>query len=143
MTLSDKMIEKKARFPEVLRDSLGIVTNACLKLKIGRPTYYKWCREDPEFNAACDAVQEYTMDFVEGKLLELINEKHPAAIIFYAKTKGKNRGYVERMETTGAGGGAIKNEVEVLSGPDLETFERYRARERAKGVAEFKETQGV
>lgn len=142
MTLADKMAEKKAKFPEVLKESLGIVSHACVKLKIGRPTYYKWCKEDPEFNALCDEVQEYTMDFVEGKLLELIEEKHPAAIIFYAKTKGKNRGYVERMETTGKDGGAIKNEIE-LSGADLETLERARARERAKGVAEYKAAQGL
>ncbi len=142
MTLADKMAEKKARFPEVLKQSLGIVSHACAKLKVCRPVYYKWCKEDPEFNALCDEVQEDTMDFVEGKLLELIEEKHPAAVIFYAKTKGKNRGYVERMETTGAGGGAIKNEVQ-LSGADLETLERSRVRERAKGVHEYKIAQGL
>lgn len=142
MTRANQMAEKKAKFPEVLKECLGIVTNACLKLKISRPTYYQWCKDDPTFNAACDAVQEYTMDFVESKLLELIDEKHPAAIIFYAKTKGKNRGYVERFETTGKNGDPIKSEV-TLSGEATETFERARARERAKAVAEFKATAGL
>ena len=44
------------------------------------------------------------LDFAESKLYELVDDKHPTAIIFLLKTKGKDRGYVERQEFDIEGG---------------------------------------
>lgn len=142
MTLADKMADKKAKFPEVLKECLGIVSTACLKLKVSRPTYYQWCKDDPEFNAICDAIDEDVLDLGESVLHQLVKEKNVVATIFLLKTRGKKRGYIERNEITGKDGGAIKSEIE-LSGASLETFERARSRERAKAIAEFKATESV
>ena len=38
------------------------------------------------------------MDFAESHLYKLVKEGNPAATIFFLKTKGKARGYVERQE---------------------------------------------
>lgn len=64
---------------------------------INRSTYYKWRKEDPEFATAADEVQEAQIDFVESKLMGLINAGDTTATIFYLKTKGKKRGYSEKF----------------------------------------------
>jgi hypothetical protein len=42
--------------------------------------------------------KERFLDFLESKLVEQINGGNTTSIIFALKTKGKNRGYVERQE---------------------------------------------
>lgn len=37
-------------------------------------------------------------DFVENKLMELIKKENPAAVIFYAKTQLRGRGYIEKQD---------------------------------------------
>jgi len=88
----------KEAFPGILAESMGIVTTACKKAGIHHDTYHAWRRGDPEWAAKCDVAYDRAGDFVESKLYELINEKNAQAVIFYCKTKLKNRGYVERTE---------------------------------------------
>ena len=54
-------------------------------------------------------IREDSLDYVEGKLFENIDEGNTSSIIFYLKCQGISRGYVERVETTGADGGAIEH----------------------------------
>lgn len=42
---------------------------------------------------------EEQVDFAEEKLFENIGENDNTAIIFYLKTKGRHRGYIEKKET--------------------------------------------
>jgi hypothetical protein len=142
MTSVEKTADKKARFPEVLKDCLGIISTACQKLRMSRQLYYNWYNSDPEFKAACEEASEEVLDLGESVLHQLVKEKNVVATIFLLKTLGKKRGYVERLETTGKDGGAIKNEIE-LSGAALETFERARARARERDIAEFKASAGL
>jgi hypothetical protein len=53
---------------------------------------------DKAYRAAVDDIQEVAVDFAESHLHKLIKDGNPAATIFYLKTKGKGRGYVERQE---------------------------------------------
>lgn len=94
----DKNLSIKENFPEILCKAMGIVTNACKNAGICRDTYYDWRNSDPEFAAKCDKAHEYAGDFVESKLYELINDKNPASVIFYCKTKLSGRGYMEKKE---------------------------------------------
>ena len=89
---------KKKKFLEALREGRGIITYACQKIGISRKTYYDWYQNDIEFKMLADEVNNTTIDVVESKLLSAINEGNLTAIIFYLKTKGKKRGYVERTE---------------------------------------------
>ena len=83
---------------EALEKSLGIVTTACKQVGIGRTTFYNYYNDDLEFKAQVDDIANMSLDFAESKLLEQIKENSTAATIFYLKTIGKIRGYVEKQE---------------------------------------------
>jgi hypothetical protein len=83
---------------KALEKSMGIVTNACKIVKLDRTTFYRYYNEDEEFAKDVDNMQDYVLDFAESKLLENIKDKKETSIIFYLKTKGRKRGYVEKQE---------------------------------------------
>jgi len=89
---------RKKDLLDALERSLGIVSTACEKVGVDRKTHYNWMKDDPEYKEAVRAIEERTIDFAESHLHALIKDKNPAATIFFLKTKGKNRGYVERQE---------------------------------------------
>ena len=100
---------KKEDILQALEKTLGVVTTACKQVGIGRATFYRWLKEDKEFNEQVIAIQDVALDFAESKLHKLIRDENPTAIIFYLKTKGKKRGYIERQEI--AHDGAIESKL--------------------------------
>ena len=88
----------KANLLESLEKALGVVTTACKTAGCSRETFYKYCREDEEFKAKVEDISNITLDFAESQLHKQIMDGNTTATIFYLKTKGKNRGYVERSE---------------------------------------------
>ncbi len=105
---------KKEQFIEALEKSMGIMSQAAKKIGVERTTPYRWMREDEEFKDRCDEVQNVVLDFAETKLFELVQEGHPSATIFLLKTRGKERGYVERQEITGSDGKGLDVRIEVI-----------------------------
>ena len=97
---TDKTDTNKKAMVEALTKSLGIVSTACKSVNIARQTHYEWYKEDEAYRNDVDDVSEMAIDFVESKLFKLINEENPTAIIFFLKTKGKQRGYIEKSEVT-------------------------------------------
>ena len=93
-----KTDKKKKDFIEALRNNLGNITKACEAANIGRQTYYLWIDKDKEFKEDTQHIQESLLDLAENKLLENIESNENIAIIFYLKTKGKKRGYIEKQE---------------------------------------------
>jgi len=99
---------RKKAMLEALKVSFGIIAHAAQQVGINRTTHYLWIESDPEYKAAVADLKEYKKDFIESKLIKLINEGDTAATIFAAKTQLKDRGYVERSEITGADGGPVE-----------------------------------
>jgi pyruvate/2-oxoacid:ferredoxin oxidoreductase alpha subunit len=95
----------KANIITALEKSLGVVTTACKSVDISRMTFYEWYNNDEAFKKKVDSIQDIALDYAESQLHKRIKEGSDTAIIFYLKTKGKNRGYVERQE--------IKSDVKV------------------------------
>lgn len=89
---------KKERMVAALEKSLGIVTNAAKAVGISRNTHYRWMKEDTDYKKSVNDLDNVALDFAESKLHESIFEGNIAAIIFFLKTKGKVRGYIERQE---------------------------------------------
>jgi len=98
MAKTNKIQQTKIRLLEALEKSLGVVTTACRNAKVDRSTFYKYVNDDEGFAKSVKDVENVALDFVESKLHEQINGGVPSSTIFYLKTKGKKRGYVEREE---------------------------------------------
>lgn len=94
-TFSDTV---KSRMIEALTASLGVVTTACKKVGIDRSTHYKYYKEDAEYRKAVDDIADVALDFAESMLHQQIQGGEVSSTIFYLKTKGKKRGYIERTE---------------------------------------------
>lgn len=95
---TDRTAESKKAVLDALRNTLGIVTPAVEEVGIARSTFYRWMQEDTYFKTEVEDIQNVALDFAESKLLQSIKNGSDTATIFYLKTKGKKRGYVERTE---------------------------------------------
>jgi hypothetical protein len=91
------MAKDKQKFLEVFEKKLGNISSTCRSANVSRQTYYDWMK-DQAFSDQVGNVKESLIDLTEDKLLENINKGKTAEIIFYLKTKGKSRGYIEKQE---------------------------------------------
>ena len=96
----NKTEQHKKAVLEALEKSLGVVTTACKMAGIGRTQYYTWLKEDEEFRSFVEDIENITLDFAESQLHKQIKEGSTAATIFYLKTKGSKRGYIEKQDIT-------------------------------------------
>lgn len=119
--------ERKQAVIEALQKSLGIVTTACINAGVSRKQFYEWVKKDAEFAKAVEDIEDVTLDFVEGKLLQNVKDNDTQSILFYLKTKGKRRGYTERTE--------VKVELPTLNDnrTEEEVSEIFKARMRLNG----------
>ena len=76
----------------------GRISTAAESLKCPRKTVYDYIKRYPDLQGVVHDAREATIDHVESKLLKAINQGNVNAIIFFLKTQGKTRGYVERSE---------------------------------------------
>lgn len=124
--MSIKTKHNKKVLLDALEKSLGVVSSACMQAGISRKTYYEYYNTDEEFRKKADETADIALDFVESKLFERVKKGGDAAIIFYLKTKGKKRGYIERTETAD-----VTNEYKNMS-----QDERQREFEQAQEAIE-------
>jgi hypothetical protein len=94
----NKTEHSKKALLEALEKSLGVVTTACKIVGVGRTTYYDWYNSDEDFKLKVDELKNVALDFAESQLHKQIADNSTAATIFYLKTKGKQRGYVESQD---------------------------------------------
>lgn len=94
----DQLTPLQINLLAALETSMGVVATACETLDISRTNHYKWMKESPEYKLNYDALSNKALDYAESKLMEMIGKGNTAAVIFFLKTKGKERGYVERQE---------------------------------------------
>lgn len=148
---------QKSKLLDALRASLGVVETACKNAGIARRTHYNWLERDAAYAKMVAEIDQVSVDFGETMLHKLMrgytlpdtkvflnsDSKQPiivpitkhvgtdaSAVIFFLKTKGKHRGYVERNEVTGKDGAPIAPTpvhvtVQVLpAGPPLASSEK-------------------
>jgi len=114
----NKTEQHKEAVIQSLEKSLGVVTTACKNAGVGRTQFYAWLKEDEEFAAKVRDIENIALDFVESQLFKNIQEGKTSEMIFYLKTKGKKRGYIERQEITGADGMPTNFQIEIIKRED-------------------------
>jgi hypothetical protein len=86
-----------------LRNHAGLITPACNEVGISRQQYYYYLKNDKDFKEAVEDIHEETIDFVESKLLEKIEQGSERSILFFMKYRGKKRGYTDTIDITSNG----------------------------------------
>ena len=111
---------KKESILKALESSLGVVTVACSTADVPRSTYYKWLNQDEDFAAAVKDIENIALDFGESQLHKQIGDGSTSATIFFLKTKGKRRGYIEKSELDITSGDKVIN-MPVITFVDTDT----------------------
>lgn len=83
---------------DALMKSGGLVHVAARVLGCAHTTLYARIKTSKAVAKALEEARNQNLDIAEAKLLELIRKGNVPSVIFYLKTVGKHRGYVERQE---------------------------------------------
>lgn len=106
--------EERQQAVEIYKNNATNVSLTCKAMNISRKTWYEWYNTDDDFADAVNDAKEEIKDFGESQLLQLMKgiptkdrngrltgwkvKPDTAAVIFFNKTKNKDRGYIERQE---------------------------------------------
>jgi hypothetical protein len=92
---------KLEQIEAALRKCNGLITPTSTMLNVTRQAIYLRVKRSARLRAVIKEVTEKVLDKCESQLFKNINDGdgNMTAIIFYLKTKGRHRGYVERKET--------------------------------------------
>ena len=93
---------KKRNFLDAMVRTLGVVSKAATMCRTSKFCHYDWMKKDPAYKEAVESINNTCIDFAETKLFEKIDAGDTYSIIFYLKTKGKQRGYVEKDDIRSA-----------------------------------------
>lgn len=99
---------RKERLLKALEANLGLISKACREIGENENNHYVYYRNDPEYKAKVDQIQNVVLDFAESQLFKLIKEGDRSSIQFFLKYRGKSRGYTESVEVTGKEGIDVK-----------------------------------
>lgn len=128
-----------AKVIEVLRASGGIKAVAADHLNVSRTTLYKFIDEHPEVEEALVEIDGEIGDIAEAKVVTAIKAGDMQTVRWYLEMKGKERGYVRRVENTGKNGGPIetreKMDLSGLSDEELEILKKAATRRESEAVA--------
>jgi hypothetical protein len=123
---------KKKAMIAALESSLGVVSPACQRTGVSRAQHYKWLNTDGDYRKQVESIAGIALDFAESELHAKIKSGDTTSIIFYLKTKGKGRGYVERVEKDITTNGNDINGTQLIFSPtplspkDIEDIKRLQ-----------------
>ncbi len=90
----------KKEFYEAYKANGGYSYAAAKQVGVKYPTAHYWMANDPEFKELMDSVKGMMLDAAEAELYKraLRNSDRDACLLFYLKTKGRERGYIETKD---------------------------------------------
>lgn len=90
---------KQAEFLKMFPKKLCNISQTCKAIGINRKTFYRWKEKNIAFTNEIDEINQGFYDDVESIIHEKIfKSKDTAMIIYFAKTKLKERGYSDKSE---------------------------------------------
>ena len=93
---------------EALKKTNANISIAAKALGVDRSSLYDFINKHSDIKQLVTDERESLVDVAESALKSAVVAKEAWAVCFTLKTIGKHRGYVERVEQTGANGGAIE-----------------------------------
>jgi len=102
---------------EVLEGSGGIVATIAGRLGVSRVAIYDHMNANPALKSAVMNERETVKDYVESKILKAIDDGNLTAMIFWAKSKMPERGYVDRQVIGGGATGDKEITLRVIHVP--------------------------
>ena len=106
---SKKREQTALRIIGAIQTSNGLLTTAAKKAGLNYSTVWRYTQDFPLVKQAVVEAKERMLDLAESKLYKKIKEGDNTMIIFFLKTQGKGRGFIERSEITGAEGVPLMN----------------------------------
>lgn len=97
-----------------LNQTNGMVYIAARRLGCSPQTIYTRADKNKSIRQAIEDARGEVIDAAELKLKQAVMNGEAWAVAFTLKTIGRNRGYVERQEMTGADGGPVITKVEIV-----------------------------
>lgn len=85
--------EFKEKFIEQLKIYKHNVSRTCDAMKVPRPTFEYWKRHDKKFIEMLQESEARQVDYVESKLMSLIEKGNIRAIKYYLSTRGRKYGW--------------------------------------------------
>jgi len=99
--------KSKKAIIEAIKDSGGIMSTIARRLGVTWHTADSWVKQYDETKQALQDERETILDLAESTLFRNIKDGNSQDAKWLLSTMGKNRGYSERHEITGADGGTI------------------------------------
>jgi len=93
---------------EAIHHHNGNVSAVARQYGLSRTGIHYHMNRMPTAKLALEEARETMLDEAESKLYEAVKDGKTAELLFFLRTQGRGRGYVERQEHTGADGGPIK-----------------------------------
>jgi len=106
---------KKKLMIEAIIRQLGIVSSAAKQVGINNSTHYEWLKKDKVYKKAVEESEFILKDFGENALFKLISSGNPQSVIFFNKTRNRDRGYSESIKIEHSG------KIETLTKDERET----------------------
>lgn len=103
-----------------IREMNGNLAAVGRKFGCTRQSVDTYVKKHPTALAACIESRETMLDNAESMLYNKVLKGETAELLFFLRTQGKSRGYVERVESTGPGGKPIQTETRYIEMSDDE-----------------------
>lgn len=101
-------------YAQALREAHGLVTHAAELLGVTRQAVTQRLAKHPTLAKVRDEARDGMTDVAEHALFTAMQQGEAWAVLFYLKTQGQSRGYVERSEQTHAVSGEVRIRIEAV-----------------------------